>query len=364
MTMGKHSLELNVMIRHEYRAAELMSATWQRVQPAQEFLIYNPAITRFRNRLLMAYRVDFGYKKPFRVATAMCALDERLQVVPGSVVALSDTIADDTTNHYDPRFLVYQDRLFVHYNNDWNTVPNQIFLVELDPDTLQARSSARLLELQGPRQPCEKNWLLFDHDGELFAIYQVAPHIVLHVDLAGSGPIRCRPVYRTAWDTTAYARRYGALRGGTPPVRVGAHYISIFHSRTHAQKSAPTHHSPAVQRLKRMPWLRQITRWLREHFAPVRYYGGVYAFAAEPPFAPTFLRPTPILWPEREGPRQRPTASHMAPRRVVYPCGLVHLDDGRWLVSYGIHDERAALRVFTHQEIEGGLESEPQGAVT
>ena len=43
---------------------------------------------------------------------------------------LSDTIDGGATNHYDARFLVYRDRLFVHYNNDWNTVPNQIHLVE------------------------------------------------------------------------------------------------------------------------------------------------------------------------------------------------------------------------------------------
>lgn len=345
-------------------SAALIPDAWLRSGSSSNLHVYNPAITRFRSRLLMAYRVDFGYEKPFRVASAICVLDEHFQVVPGSVVALSDTIRCEAANHYDARFLVYQDRLFVHYNNDWQTLPNQLFLVELDPDTLQARSPARCLELEGPRQPCEKNWLLFDHDGQLFAIYQVDPQIVLHVDLAGSGPIRCRPVYRTDWDTTAYPRRYGELRGGTPPVRVGAHYVSVFHSRTHSQKPAPTNHSPAVQRLKRMPWLRPIKRWLREHFAPVRYYGGVYAFAAAPPFTPIFIRPTPILWPEREGRRQQPTASHMAPRRVVYPCGLVPLDDGQWLVSYGIHDERAALRVFTRQEIEVCFEREPRGAIT
>lgn len=331
----------------------LLPPQWLGTGPLTCLRIYNPAIVRFRGRLLMAYRVDFGYEKPFRVATAICVLNERLQVVPGSVVALSDTITGEAANHYDARFLVYQDRLFVHYNNDWNTVPNQIFLVELDPDTLQARSAAQFLELEGPRQPCEKNWILFDHDGKLFAIYQMEPHIVLRMELAGAGPVRCLPVYRSEWDTLAYTRRYGALRGGTPPVRVGENYISIFHSRTHSQGMVGTRSAPAVEKLKRLPWLRAIKRWLREQFAPVRYYGGVYAFAAAPPFAPRFIRPTPILWPEREGRRQRPTASHMSPRRVVYPCGLVQLDDGRWLVSYGIHDERAALRVFTAQEIEG-----------
>jgi hypothetical protein len=342
---------------------DLIPAEWLRIQSSEKFHVYNPAVTRFRGRLLLAYRVDFGFEKPFRVASAICELDAYLRVVPGSVVALSDTIRCAADNHYDARFLVFRDRLYVHFNNDWNTTPNQLFLVELDPDTLQARSPARRLELEGPRQPCEKNWLLFDHDGELFAIYQVEPHIMLRVELTGAGPVHCWPVYRTDWDATAYTRCYGALRGGTPPVRIGENYISIFHSRTHSQKSAPTNHPSAVQRLKRLPWLHPIKRWLREYFAPVRYYGGVYAFAAAPPFAPTFIRPTPLLWPEREGRRQRPTASHMAPRRVVYPCGLVRLEDGRWLVSYGVHDERAVLRVFTRREIEGRDGMTPRGSV-
>ena len=338
---------------------DLLPAAWRQPVSLDTFAIYNPAIVRFQGRLLMAYRVDFGYEKPFRVAIAICALNERLQVVPGSVVALSDSIACEAVNHFDARFLVYQDRLFVHYNNNWDTVPNQIFLVELDSDTLQARSAARPLALEGPRQPIEKNWLLFEHDGEPFAIYQVDPHIVLRVDLVGSGPVRCWPVYHTDWDTRAYTRRYGALRGGTPPVRVGDSYVSILHSRAAPRKLTPTTPAPAVEKLKHLPWWHPIKRWLREHFAPVHYYGGVYAFAATPPFAPTFIRPTPILWPEREGRRQRPTASHMAPRRVVYPCGLVKLVDGRWLISYGIHDERAVLRAVTHQEIEG----EPSGTI-
>ncbi|MBE2240333.1 MAG: hypothetical protein IAE81_21280, partial [Caldilineaceae bacterium] len=210
-------------------------------------------------------------------------------------------------------------------------------------------------------QPCEKNWLLFEHDGELFAIYQVDPHIILRVDLAGVGPVRCWPVFRTDWDTTVYTRRYGVLRGGTPPVRVGQHYISIFHSRTHAPGTAPAERAPVMETLKRLPWLRPFKRWLREWFAPVRYYGGVYAFAAAPPFAPVYLAPRPLLRPELEGRRQRPTPSHMAPRRVVYPCGLVQIDDDRWLVSYGVHDERAVLQVFTRHEIEGWAGMRPQG---
>ena len=355
--MGADSIPNRILLD----SAALVPDAWLRFGSTSNLRVYNPAVVRYNGRLLMAYRVDFGHEKPFRVATAICVLDDHLRVVPGSVVALSDTIAGETANHFDARFLVYQDRLFLHYNNDWETVPNEISLVELDPHTLEARSAARRLELDGPRQPCEKNWLLFEHDEALFAIYQVDPHIVLRVEMSGAGPVRCWPVYRSEWDTLAYARRYGALRGGTPPVRVGANYVSLFHSRTHSRGQAAAKTVPAMETLKRIAWLRPAKRWLRERFAPVRYYGGIYAFAAVPPFAPTLIRPTPILWPEYEPRRQRPTPSHMSPRRVVYPCGLVRLADDRWLVSYGVHDERAVLRVFTRQEIEGWT-VKPQGS--
>jgi hypothetical protein len=323
--------------------------------------VYNPAIARFRNQLLMAYRVDFGYEKPFRVASAICLLDENLRVIPESVTPLSDTIDGGAANHYDARFLVHQERLFVHYNNDWNTIPNQIHLVELDPDTLEARSPARVLELEGARQLCEKNWLLFDHDGELFAVYQIDPHIVLRVDLAGKGPVRCLPIYRSAWDTTAYTRRYGTLRGGTPPVRIGTKYVSFFHSRMTALSAVTLGPSPIVRKANQQQWLAAAGRWFREYFAPVRYYGGLYAFAAEPPFAPTDVIPQPLLRPEHEGRRRQPTASHMTPRRVVYPCGLVRLDNGQWLVSYGVHDERPVMRVYTHMAIGDGSSNTQQG---
>lgn len=340
----------------------LLPPQWLRTQPAGRFAVYNPAVTRFRGRLLMVYRVDFGFEKPFRVAAAICQLDEHLQVVPGSVVALSDTIRCEADNHYDARFLVFGERLFVHFNNDWNTVPNQIFLVELDPDTLQARSAARILELAGPRQPCEKNWILFEYNGELLAIYQIDPHVILRLDLKDSGLIRCQPAYRSEWDTTAYSGRYGPPRGGTPPVRLGENYVSIFHSRRLPPQLMPSDLSPAAQKLNRITWWKQFKRSFWERWMPVRYYGGVYGFAATPPFAPIFINPRLVLRPECEMKRQRPTAGHMSPRRVVYPCGLVHLDHDRWLVSYGVHDERCALRVLTNRDLFGATYAETAGA--
>ena len=341
------------------RARSVISPTrlipdqWLAGKRTSQFYIFNPAIIRHRGRLLMVYRVDFGRDgaPQGRAACAICELDQDWQVTPGSVVALSDTIVAGGLNHYDPRFLVFRERLFVYYNNNWDTVPNQMYLVELDVDTLQARSSARPLHLAGPRQQIEKNWTFFEHGEDLFAVYQIDPHIVLRVELSEQTPILCRPLHTVAWDTSNYASHYGALRGGTPPVRLGDSYVSIFHSRKNPYSLAAATRSPTVRNLVQIEWVRRFKRWVRDQLNPIRYYGGVYTFAAKPPFAPIYLRPHPILRPEHEDRQQKPTASYLAPRRVVYPCGLVSLDSGQWLVSYGVHDERCVLRTLALSDL-------------
>lgn len=129
--------------------------------------------------------------------------------------------------------------------------------------------------------------------------------------------------------------------------------IALFHSRTLPHRFGPVNPPAAVARLNRAGWFATIKRWLRERLDPLRYFGGVYSFAAVPPFAPAFIRPDPLLHPEREARRRQATAAHLTPRRVVYPGGLVHLEDDQWLVSYGVHDERCVLRMFSSQELLG-----------
>jgi hypothetical protein len=329
-----------------FHDAELIPPQWLNGEAAATRRVYNPAIVRYRDRLLMVYRVDFcrGAGRPGRVACAICRLEHDWHVVPGSVVPLSDTIVDGVGNHYDPRFLIFRDRLFVHYNNNWDTTPNQISLLELDADTLEARSPARPVHLDGPRQAIEKNWMFFEHDADLLAIYQIEPHCVLRVDVGERGPILCRPVYVTEWDASAYSQRYGRPRGGAPPVRIGPIYVSLFHSRKEPHPLPGASLATQVGTLKQTDWWRTTRRWLRERFAPVKYYGGVYAFDATPPFVPRFIHPHPVLRPDPEARRRWPAAAYLSPRMVVYPSGLLRLDDGRWVASYGVHDERCVVR--------------------
>lgn len=308
--------------------------------------VYNPAIVRFGDRLLMAWRVDSGRGKTTQRRIALCQLDAALQVIPASLVALSDTIPDSGARHYDPRFLVYRGRLFIHYNNNYATRPNQISLVELDPDTLEARAPARPLHWAGPRKVIEKNWMLFEHEGELLAVYRIAPHIILRVDLAGSGPIECSTLYKTDWDVAAYADRFGAPRGGAPPVRQGDAYVAFFHSRRSIGRlNWVDRHWPISDDVNLPRYVAAAIWRLRRPFVRVRYYGGVYAFAAAPPFRPLWLSHQPVLRPEAEAPYRHRQRVNPVADGIVYPSGALPWAGGQWLVAYGVHDERCCLRV-------------------
>jgi len=333
----------------------LIPASWLRNRDPSEFHVYNPAIIHFRGRHLMAYRVDCGRQLDIALhRVAMCVLDDQFHIVPESVSPLSDTIRCAGGVHTDPRLLVHRDRLFVHFNNERHTRPNHIFMAEVDPDTLESPVPARPLTLEGRRQEIEKNWMLFDHDGELFAVYWISPHIVLQVEMAGSGPIVCRPSYNTEWNVSPYSASHGEPRGGAPPVRRHDEYVSFFHSCWQV--------TPAPWLLSVWPYeqIGQMSRLAgklvrRVHYLidRRRYYGGAYAFEAKPPFRPRWISSDPVLRPELEPSRRRPSVNPLA-EAVAYPCGAISLSDDAWLVSYGVHDERCCLRIIEHHALEHG----------
>jgi len=329
----------------EFNTNALLPKQWKLGEPGHSFRVYNPAITRHSSRLILACRVDSIGHGGTQRRIAICALDDQLRVVPNSVVPLSDTVREGGIWHYDPRFLVYQDRLFVHYNNNFMTRPNQIYMVELDPDTLEAKSSARPLHIDSPRQEIEKNWMLFEYEGDLYAVYSITPHIILRIDLAGAGPVVCRPAFRSEWNVAAYVERYGNPRGGAPPVRCGDMYMSFYHSRRPVSRlNWVLRYWPVAPDTKLPRYLAAIERRLRRPFAQVCYFAGAYAFEAAPPFRPVWHTKEPVLRPENETPRRRRVRANPSADGIVYPCGAVSWEDGSWIVSYGLHDESCCLR--------------------
>lgn len=370
---------MNFSLTRGVDSPALVPAAWAAERPVGQFYVTNPALQQFGGQWLMAYKVVTPYYGIERFA--ICRLDSHLKVVPGSIVPLSDTIPNITSQVGDPRLIVFRERLWCVYCHF--RLPSLLYLVELDADTLAARGPARPLLLDD-RQWQEKNWMLFEHEGELLAVYTIAPHIILQLDLHDSGVIRCRRTYATEWDVSAYARLFGDPRGGAPPVRVGEAYFVFFHSRHFVCRGhaaiAPLWHALRARlgrpehwqgpRLangdvrplqattdwiyapKPLPWrLDGLLRRYERRFARRRYVAGFYGFAARPPFAPFVLSRRPALEPEHENPPlQQPRLSPLN-TQVVFPCGAVFLPEQRWIVSCGIHDERCILRTLDHASV-------------
>lgn len=370
----KTDFEVGKIVNFENR--DLLPAGWAQERSVDEFFITNPSIQRYAGRWLMAYKVVTpGYQKE---RFAICRLDENYGVIAGSAVPLSDTIPNVMPQVGDPRVLIYAGRLWVLYCHF--RLPSMLYLAEIDPDTLQAAGPSRPLLLEN-RQWQEKNWMLFEYEGDLMAVYTIAPHVVLQLDIQpGSADIRCRRIHTTHWDASAYARRYGEPRGGALPVRVGDAYYSFFHSRYYISRVhtllAPAWYGLRARLGRPEHWqgprlvtgdvrpLQTSTSWiysprplpfrldglLRRYeasFARRHYAMGVYGFQAKPPFTPIAISPAPILYPEVEQAPRRGSRLSPLNDRVVFVSGAVSLENQRWLISYGLHDERCMVREVT-----------------
>lgn len=145
----------------------------------------------------------------------------------------------------------------------------------------------------------EKNWAWFDHDGTLCFVYQNNPHIVVETN-GPSIATHHQTNFNGVW-------KWGEMRGGTNPVRVGDEYLAFFHSS--------------------MPW-----KTIPKYGERRRYFMGAYTFEAKAPFKVKRISGVPLL-----------TGSEFDPvipgsPAVVFPCGLVVEPSGSLYCTYGIND--------------------------
>ncbi len=307
----------------------LLPASWRHEAAPERCCFFNPSIATHDGGLILAYRVVLP---DLRRRIAICRLDHEYRVMPGSAVPLSDLLVDGGPWHADPRCCSFGGRLLLHFNNG-NPNPNDIFLVELDPATLHPLGPCRTLVLDHPRSPVEKNWMFFAHDDALYAVYSIAPHRVHRVELDGAGPVRCRSAHCTTWDSRGLSARYGDPRGSAPPIRCGDLYYSFFHTR---------HRRPLATRLVNAAFRGQ-------PLGAFTYGTGVYAFRAEPPFAPAWCSPGLLFEPPLRPRAERPALSPWNDS-VLYVSGAI-LDGDRWIVSAGAHTDGCALLRFGHDDV-------------
>ena len=322
----------------------LLPAPWRRATPSNGVRVFNPTLLPIENGWLFAYRVVA--EPDLRRRIAVCRLDREFRVIQESPQPWSDWVnfppndypPQATTWFADPRLYQLNGRVFVYWNSGWHEPRNYQFLQEIDVTTLRPIGAPRELMLSGARQKLEKNWMLFesatiaaptpaprsDRGTGLFAIYSVQPHRVLSFSLAGSGPIEFADVSTPAPNPRGYAQVHGGLRGGAPPQRVGDYFYSFCHS-------------------------------IENGHAGYEYVMGVYRFRAAPPFLPASMPVRPLQsalspWARRTLPKL-----NTAVDAVIYPGGAAY-QDGRWIVSFGIDDERCAIGIFERAEVDRTLE--------
>ena len=186
---------------------------------------------------------------------------------------------------------------------------------EADCAALDNRRMIQLMPLQplappiplrwvGGHDGSERNWVLFQRKGNVFAVFSVEPHIVLNIRQDG----HCEEQHRTS--NRIFARRFAnrAIHGGANPLLVRTtsksyYFVSIMHTK---DKS-------------------------------LQYENYAYTFAADPPYSITAISRHPLT---------------LRGRRVRFVSSLTYLGHHRGLnealvaVSYGSDDVEGRLAVL------------------
>ncbi len=210
----------------------------------------------------------------------------------------------------DPRLFIFRGQLHLSYTG---VVGGRRIR---HTNVLYARLSDefRVEQVYFPKVPkrnlWEKNHSYFEHAGQLYAVYAIAPHKILRID-GESVEWAYETPTQAPWSLKT------EMRGGASPVLVGNEFWSFFHSRI-------------------------VHQGLRV------YCTGLYTFDAKPPFAVRRIIPEPIQWADVS---TKPADQYAA---VTFVGGAVR-DGDRWILASGVHDRWIEFHAFDHAELESRL---------
>lgn len=266
---------------------------------------FNPSIVVRNGRLLMGYRVGWGGGS-IRIAE----LDRNCNVTHDTPITLIHPHC--SFGQEDPRLFEWNGRLCLSFCGTevfTGTLGVHQLLAVLTDDFRVERVWYPKYDL---RQRCEKNWVYFDHEGELYCVYHSVPeHQILRIGdratLAYSIP-------------TGSIWQGGLVRGGASPVHHRGQYYHWFHG------------------------------W-RQLGSKIMYSMGLACFEDHPPFRIRRMTPLPLLGPNL---KEDPGFPISHTKSVVFPGGAL-IRNGEWWVSYGHHDCRCEIAIFDEDEVERQL---------
>ncbi len=268
---------------------------------------FNPAIIEYQGGYAIAYRNSTLRSS---IYLSRMSLDLSSTSEP---VKLTVDHPDARWSVEDSRFFWFRSKLHLMFIGVTEVPVNGMSLYRTSVMYARLGDDLQAEEVFAPhyhaRNFYEKNWGFFEHDNELYAIYGIAPHVVLKID--GN---RANKVHETI---TPAPWTSGECRGSTSPILIGDEYFVWFHSSVASEP--PIGHRT--------------------------YDIGAYTFEARPPFRVQRFTLNPLVYADHA------TKPASIDKSVLFPCGAI-LDGDRWRLSCGIHDAWSEIREISHAEVE------------
>jgi len=227
---------------------------------------------------------DFNLKK---------VSDPRLLITPNNQVLLSYSQSVDDGG---PEFIAANIIMDLNLENPELYCGNQI---RISPESVTSR---------------QKNWILFTHENEIYAIASICPHEIYKIDL--DAPENIEKLYSTNWRSPWFYKKHH--RGSTNVVPLpNGNYLSTFHTAALAETNC------------------------------FYYDNGAYIFEGKPPFAPLYASDKSIM------PAEFATEPHFRKEGIIkciFPVSM-SLESNKVHIGYGDNDSAVKILSTTVDEL-------------
>ena len=226
----------------------------------------------------------------------------------------------------DPRFVQTQNGLLLVYTTGFQMRMGWF------NDDMTVKGSLEFVSTNFALQKQEKNWSVFEHEGQLYAIYMQSPHVVLSIK-----DNKCEKIHEEPW---RFPYAAGTPRGGASPVLHQGSYWHFFHSSSDFDTGDPD------------------PEWTIRR----RYHVGVAVFEAKPPFKLLSGSHRPVMsahdgMPESALP-EKEIVGKIVPSRhaAVFPGSAMRnsVNDG-WLLTCGVNDQHTFMYDVPDSIVEDSL---------
>jgi predicted GH43/DUF377 family glycosyl hydrolase len=288
---------------------------------------FNPSIIRWRDRLLLSFRVIPNPKSTFDCELGVVWLDDEFNPISEpQLLNLRDECSVAPSRAEDARLIAIEDHLLMVYSDNPDKKISRagfrVYISELlyDGDHFHVANTECFKQFKGESpNKREKNWVPFDYDENLLLSYSISPHVVFN-PLFGAGA--CETAFATS---SEIPWEWGELRGGTTALLNNGQYLAFFHSSVIM--------SSVESEGKNLP----------------HYFMGAYTFCAEPPFALTQISSMPII-----GHGYYIDTTHYQPYwkplKCIFPCGFVFDEQYIW-IAFGKQDHELWISKLDKQSL-------------